>query len=124
MLITGDLSFFYDINGLWNESIPKNFKIILINNQGGGIFRILPGEKDTPKYDRYFETIHERNAKHIAKAFDIRYTQVSSLWGLKRKFSRFMNSNGKPHILEIQTPRKLNDGVLLDYFKWMAVKTR
>lgn len=124
VLITGDLSFFYDINGLWNESIPKNFKIILINNQGGGIFRILPGEKDTPKYDRYFETIHERNAKHIAIAFDIRYTQVSSLWGLKRKFSRFMNSNGKPHILEIQTPRKLNDGVLLDYFKWMAVKTR
>ena len=48
VLVTGDLSFFYDINGLWNNYIPKNFKIILINNAGGGIFRILPGEK-TPQ---------------------------------------------------------------------------
>jgi 2-succinyl-5-enolpyruvyl-6-hydroxy-3-cyclohexene-1-carboxylate synthase len=35
----------YDSNALWNNYIPKNFKIILINNGGGGIFRILPGHK-------------------------------------------------------------------------------
>ena len=122
VLITGDLSFFYDINGLWNEAIPKNFKIILINNQGGGIFRILPGKKDTPEYDRYFETVHRRNAKYVAKAFNLSYTRVSTLWGLKRKFSRFINLNDQPQILEIQTPRKLNDSILLDYFRWMAAK--
>ncbi len=122
VLITGDLSFFYDINGLWNDAIPKNFKIVLINNQGGGIFRILPGKKDTPEYDRYFETIHERSAKHIAKAFNLGYTSAASMLGLKIKFSRFLNSNEKPQILEIQTPRKLNDSILLDYFKWMRAK--
>ena len=36
LLITGDLSFFYDINGLWNNHIPSNFRVIIINNQGGG----------------------------------------------------------------------------------------
>ena len=120
VLITGDLSFFYDVNGLWNEAIPNNFKIILINNQGGGIFRILPGTKDTPDYDRYFETIHTRDAKYIAKAFNLGYQKLNSQRGLKRKFSRFLKANHKPQILEIQTPRKQNDSVLLDYFKWMA----
>jgi 2-succinyl-5-enolpyruvyl-6-hydroxy-3-cyclohexene-1-carboxylate synthase len=120
VLITGDLSFFYDINGLWNEAIPKNFKIILINNQGGGIFRILPGKKDTPEYDRYFETVHQRDAKYVAKTFGFEYSRVRSSWKLKQKFSRFLKRNSKPQLLEIQTPRRQNDTVLLDYFKWMA----
>ena len=123
VLITGDLSFFYDINGLWNETIRKNFKIILINNQGGGIFRILPGKKDTPEYDMYFETVHRRSAKYIAKTFNLSYSCVNSLWGLKRKFSHFIKSNDKPQILEIQTPRLQNDSILLDYFKWMSSNT-
>jgi 2-succinyl-5-enolpyruvyl-6-hydroxy-3-cyclohexene-1-carboxylate synthase len=123
MLITGDLSFFYDINGLWNNYIPSNFKIILINNGGGGIFRILPGEKDSAKYDTYFETIHQRNAKYVAKAFDFKYRKVNSLRALKRKLPRFFNSNSVPQILEIQTPRKVNDTVLLNYFKTMASKS-
>lgn len=119
LLITGDLSFFYDINGLWNNYIPPSFRIILINNQGGGIFRILPGQKDTPSYDRYFETTHQRNAKHLAKAFGFEYSKASSMWALKQKFSRFVRKSSSPKILEIQTPRKINDQILLDYFKAM-----
>ncbi len=65
LLITGDLSFFYDSNALWNAYLKKNFRIIIINNQGGGIFRILPGQKDTPTYDEYYETVHKRNAKDL-----------------------------------------------------------
>ena len=120
ILITGDLSFFYDVNGLWNDYIPMNFKVILINNQGGGIFRILPGEKDSPSYDRYFETIHKREAKYVAKTFGFKYQKVSSQWQLNRKLSRFFKAKDGPRILEIQTPRKANDKVLLDYFKAMA----
>ena len=101
-------------------SLTQNFKIILINNKGGGIFRILPGQKDTPKHDRYFETVHQRNAKHIAKAFGFGYHKASSLWGLKRKYARFIKNDGLPQILEIQTPRKVNDKVLLEYFRSMA----
>ncbi|MEL0073200.1 MAG: 2-succinyl-5-enolpyruvyl-6-hydroxy-3-cyclohexene-1-carboxylate synthase, partial [Flavobacteriaceae bacterium] len=111
------------INGLWNESIPKHFKIILINNQGGGIFRILPGNKDTPSYDRFFETVHQRDARPIAKAFNLGYQQVTKYWSLKRKFSKFIRTNDKPQLLEIKTPRKVNDTVLLNYFKWIATRT-
>jgi 2-succinyl-5-enolpyruvyl-6-hydroxy-3-cyclohexene-1-carboxylate synthase len=46
VFITGDIGFLYDSNALWNNYIPKNFKIILINNGGGGIL-ILPGHEET-----------------------------------------------------------------------------
>jgi 2-succinyl-5-enolpyruvyl-6-hydroxy-3-cyclohexene-1-carboxylate synthase len=44
--LLGDI--LYDSNALWNNYIPKNFKIIVINNGGGGIFRILPGHEESP----------------------------------------------------------------------------
>jgi 2-succinyl-5-enolpyruvyl-6-hydroxy-3-cyclohexene-1-carboxylate synthase len=58
ILITGDISFLYDSNALWNNYIPKNFKIILINNNGGGIFRILPGHQENETFNTFFETSH------------------------------------------------------------------
>lgn len=42
LLIIGDLSFFYDMNALW-QSLPANLRILLFNNGGGSIFRSLPG---------------------------------------------------------------------------------
>jgi len=120
VFITGDLSFFYDINGLWHNYIPNHARIIIVNNQGGGIFRILPGEKDSPKYDTYFETIHGRNAKDMAKVFGFRYKRVRSGWGLKQALRGFFNPSKQPKILEICTPRKQNDAVLLNYFRAMA----
>ncbi len=123
LFITGDLSFFYDVNGLWHNYIPEHARIVVINNQGGGIFRILPGEKDTNKYDTYFETIHNRNARHIAKEFGCKYKCVKSDWALKYALRRFFNPSKQPKILEICTPRKVNDIVLLNYFKVMANTT-
>ena len=119
LLVTGDLSFFYDINGLWNDHIPPNFRIILINNQGGGIFRILPGEKDSTKYDTYFETIHKRNARQICKAFGFNYRLVKTNVGLKWALKSFFRPSRQPKLLEIKTPRKINDSILLNYFKAM-----
>ena len=119
LLVTGDLSFFYDINGLWNNYIPSNFRIILINNGGGGIFRILPGEKDSPKYDTYFETIHGRDARQLAKAFGFKYKSVKTNTGLRWALKRFFTPSQGPKILEVKTPRKINDSILLNYFKAM-----
>ncbi len=68
VFITGDLSFFYDANGLWHNYLKPTTRIIVINNSGGGIFRILPGEKDTPTYDTYFETVQQRSAKNCVNS--------------------------------------------------------
>lgn len=117
MLITGDISFLYDSNALWNNYIPKNFKIILLNNSGGGIFRILPGHQETETFNTFFETSHQLNASHLAKMYDLEYFEANDEISLKQQYSAFLNQNEKPSILEIFTPEKENDAILLEFFR-------
>lgn len=117
IFITGDISFLYDSNALWNNYIPKNFKIILINNSGGGIFRILPGHQETETFNTFFETSHHLTAEHLAKMYAFEYTSVQNETELHSIWDSFISNDNKPSILEIFTPEKINDIVLLDYFK-------
>jgi 2-succinyl-5-enolpyruvyl-6-hydroxy-3-cyclohexene-1-carboxylate synthase len=115
--ITGDISFLYDSNALWNSYIPKNFKIIVLNNGGGGIFRILPGHQETETFNTFFETSHQLNAVHLAKMYHLNYYSATDLTSLTSAYSAFINEQNGPSILEIFTPEKLNNSVLLDFFK-------
>lgn len=117
--ITGDLSFFYDSNALWNNYIPKNFRIIVINNQGGGIFRILPGHKNTDNFDHYFETIHNLTAKQLCEMYNFDYKQASNETELTEHLNTFFNTSKTPKLLEVFTPRTMNDEILLDYFNFI-----
>lgn len=117
ILITGDIGFLYDSNALWNEYIPKNFKIILINNGGGGIFRILPGHEETPVFNKFFETSHCHTAEQLAKMFDFEYSFASDELTLENSLKTFYTQNNKPSILEIFTPTRENDKILLQYFR-------
>lgn len=121
IIITGDLSFFYDSNALWNNYIPNNFRIIVVNNSGGGIFRILPGQKNTENFDTYFETKHDLTAEHLCKMYGLSYQTASNENDLKLELQSFYNECNQPKLLEVFTPRKLNDTVLLDYFKALKV---
>tara|TARA_R110002050_G_scaffold100607_2_gene208368 strand:- start:16121 stop:17881 length:1761 start_codon:yes stop_codon:yes gene_type:complete len=120
VFVTGDLSFLYDSNALWNNYIPDNFRIIVINNQGGGIFRILPGHKNTENFDTYFETNHNLTAKHLSAMYGFEYTTVSNESTLDTDLQSFFTKSTKPKLLEIFTPKHLNDEVLIDYFKFIS----
>ncbi len=115
--ITGDIGFLYDTNALWNNYIPKNFKIILINNGGGGIFRILPGHEETPVFNTFFETSHCHTAEHLAKMYGFNYTIASDETTLEQALVGFYSNNDQPQLLEIFTPTRKNDSILLNYFK-------
>ncbi|MBQ0788098.1 MAG: 2-succinyl-5-enolpyruvyl-6-hydroxy-3-cyclohexene-1-carboxylate synthase [Oceanihabitans sp.] len=117
VFITGDLSFFYDSNALWNNYIPTHFRIIVINNEGGGIFRILPGDKNSENFDTFFETKHQLSAKHLSEMYGFTYESATSQEALKVALSSFYLETGRPKILEVFTPRTVNDTTLLNYFK-------
>lgn len=119
ILITGDLSFFYDSNALWNNYIPKNFKIIVVNNQGGGIFRILPGHKNTDNFDTYFETNHNLTAEHLCKMYGFKYDFANNEQELAFVLDTFYSNGNGPQLLEIFTPKRVNDEVLLNYFNFL-----
>ncbi|WP_282042832.1 2-succinyl-5-enolpyruvyl-6-hydroxy-3-cyclohexene-1-carboxylic-acid synthase [Winogradskyella flava] len=117
--ITGDLSFFYDSNALWNNYIPKNFRIIVINNKGGGIFRILPGHKNTDNFDTYFETKHQLTAEQLCAMYGFEYAVASDENTLNSNLEDFYEISRQPKLLEIFTPSALNDEILLNYFDFI-----
>ena len=117
ILITGDIGFLYDSNALWNEYIPENFKIILINNGGGGIFRILPGHRENKIFNTFFETSHCLTAENLAKMYGFEYITASDEKTLAKGMIAVNAENAKPVILEIFTPTLENDKILNNYFK-------
>ncbi len=117
VFIAGDIGFLYDSNALWNNYIPKNFKIILINNGGGGIFRILPGHDETPLFNTFFETSHCLTAEYLAKMYGLNYLTASSETTLDESLKVLFSNDEKPILLEVFTPTLENDKVLLQYFK-------
>jgi len=115
LFISGDISFVYDSNALWNNYIPNNFRIIVINNGGGGIFRFIPGPKESEALD-YFETPHQLTAEHLCKMYHFEYITAKDDTELKKQLASFYEAASQPKVLEIFTPRLENDHILKAYF--------
>jgi 2-succinyl-5-enolpyruvyl-6-hydroxy-3-cyclohexene-1-carboxylate synthase len=76
LLLTGETAFFYDRNALWTgEPLPPNLKIVILNNGGGGIFRLIDGPGNLPEKDRFFVNPHKLTAKSAAEDFGLAYYQ-------------------------------------------------
>jgi len=120
VLITGDISFFYDNNGLWNNYVKPNFGIILINNRGGGIFRILPGHQENQVFHQFFEIHHQLNASHLSAMHGFEYFEATSRESLQNhllEIFNHLNTRKKPYILEVFTPTFENNEILKELFK-------
>lgn len=119
VLFTGDVAFLYDSNALWNNYLPEKLRIIVFNNQGGNIFRYIPGPSETDQLEEFFESHHNYKAEFIAKAFDVNYYSAQNETELKEKLSNFfaVQKNNRPALLEIFTPRLKNMDILKAYFK-------
>lgn len=119
VLITGDLSFVYDINALWNNYLSSNLRIIVINNDGGGIFSIIPGPTSTKAHREFFEVGNQADIQSLVKSFDVNYYQAFNEQELEEQLAEFYNpqANNRPAVLEIKTPKDKNADVLKDYFK-------
>ncbi len=113
-LLTGDIAFFYDRNGLWHEHLSNKLKIILINNGGGGIFRFIEGPDTTGRLD-LFETPHRLTARHVAALHDIPYLEANDEKTLSENLGTISTMPG-PVILEVFTPREENGRILREYF--------
>ena len=118
VFITGDLSFFYDSNALWNNNIKNDFKIILINNSGGGIFKIIPGPSTTNAAS-YFETPHCLTAEHLCNMFGFEYYKAHTTESVTEELDTFFEDTGQPKLLEIFTPSSINDTILKEYFNYI-----
>ena len=120
LVVTGDIGFFYDSNGLWNQDLAPNLRILLINNGGGGIFRMIKGPAERQELEGYFETHHNLNAAKMAESFHLGYRKVEEKDEVKSAIRELLNTSEKANILEIMTPRKTNPEVFKAYIQHLV----
>lgn len=117
-VITGDIGFLYDSNALWNAKLPSGITIILINNQGGNIFRILDGPDRFAELEEFIETRHSLDASRICQTFGVEYHHADSKETLAQGLKAiYRPGRGVPALLEVFTPSLLSASTLKDYFK-------
>ena len=108
ILISGDVAFFYDRNAFWNNYLPPNFRVVLLNNKGGGIFRMIPGPVKQDELEDYFVTKQNSSAIHLAQEFGIEYFKCENEDELSDCLNLFFEPSSKPKLIEIFTDGNIN----------------
>lgn len=108
-LLIGDLSFYHDLNGLLTaKQYNLNITIVLINNNGGGIFSFLPQASNGKHFEKLFGTPLDIDFKHAISMYGGSYELVETTELLHKSLkSSYQNKSGL-NIIEVQTSREEN----------------
>lgn len=120
-LVTGDLAFFYDRNAFWNNEKFNNLRVIVLNNDGGGIFGMIKGPRQQNAYEKLFHTPHGLNAKKLCKEFDLNYTSVSNENELNEGLKKFFAKSKRPKVLELFSNAEDNARILTELKQALVV---
>jgi len=115
VLLTGDVAFFYDRNAFWHNYPTPNLRVVLFNNHGGGIFRLIDGPRQQPELDEFFETHQALTAENTARDFNLRYFPVSTFAELDAALPVFFAAETGAAILEVFTDSKTNAAFFEEY---------
>jgi len=120
VFLTGDLSFIYDSNGLWNNYIGSNLKIVVMNNNGGNIFRFIGDKELMAKSLDFFTTPHNVKIKALVEAYGLNYMSCETAGNLDDSIHKLLDAD-KATVLEIFTDADLNTDNYKEYFKNIKV---
>lgn len=124
-IVLGELSFFYDSNALMNKHFPSNLRIIVLNNGGGNIFRMIGGPRHSPALNEHFVAEHDYKAEGLAKAFGIPYLKAENLNVLSDSLNTFFAPVfSGPVILEVLTNGELSAQVFQECFNRIGSKVK
>ena len=126
ILLTGDVAFFYDRNAFWNNYLPKNLIVILLNNHGGGIFKMLPDAAKQPESDEFFVIKQPLNAQKLSEEFGLEYIfcEDKSKIDFQNALENLeldVEKRNRITILEIKTLIETNTKVFQEYKKAVKV---
>jgi 2-succinyl-5-enolpyruvyl-6-hydroxy-3-cyclohexene-1-carboxylate synthase len=108
LIVTGDLSFHHDLNGLaaLREGISRA-TIVVVNNDGGGIFSFLPVAHHAEPFERYFGTPHGLDFSHAAELYGIPFARPESAETLRAEAAGSLERR-EPLLIEVRTDRAEN----------------
>lgn len=118
VLLTGDLSFFYDMNGIWNRHISSNLRIMINNNGGGGIFDTLPGLNKSEALPDYITAVHNTTAKKWAEQQGFKYLSAYNSAELQEMITKLLAPESRaPILLEVFTTIENNSLEIKSYYQ-------
>lgn len=112
VLLTGDLAFFYDRNAFWNKYVGGNLKVLLLNNHGGVIFRMIEGPARQPELEEYFETTQALEASHLAQEYGFAYFRAEDTQQLQAQMPAFLAESNRICIFEVLTDKVIDKQVV------------
>ena len=120
--VIGDLSFFYDLNALWNQNLRGNFRILLLNNGKGGIFNLLRGLEQSPARDQFVAAEHHTSAEGICQQNNVKYLKATNMEELQQGISTLLNiESSRPVLLEVFTDPAEDEFVFRDYYRSLTL---
>lgn len=108
-LVIGDLTFFYDMNALWNRHLSPHLRILLLNNEGGGVMHLPLKESLAPVLSRHVSAGHMTSAKGWAESLGIRYLSATGQEECDRAVAVLVDTNEKGPILLEAFSKKEDD---------------
>lgn len=116
-LIIGDLTFFYDMNALWNRYVGKNVRIMVNNNEGAALFHFNQGLKQFPTLNKNVAAEHFATAKGWVESQGIKYLSARNKEEFDLVLETFISSDSeKPIILEVFTKKEEDAKLQHDFF--------
>lgn len=111
VLLTGDLAFLHDSNALLAQTQLKgSLTVVLINNQGGGIFQYLPIAQQGEVFEDYFATPQSVDIAKLCAAHDIEHSLMEIWSDLETAISRLPEQGIR--VFEIRTNRAVDPQIL------------
>jgi 2-succinyl-5-enolpyruvyl-6-hydroxy-3-cyclohexene-1-carboxylate synthase len=101
IVIIGDMAFQYGRNALWQEKIPANLRIVVLNNGGGRIFELIDGPDRQPECADYFVTRQRFTAKQAALEYGLDYSLAEDLESVLTAIVALFAKAEKAKLLEV-----------------------
>lgn len=118
LLVSGDMSATYDISGLTNNYLSPRFKMIVIDNGGGGIFRFIGSTSKLDMREEMFCCPSKQSIGTVGEALGFKVFAASDETSLRAEFKAFAEECERPAMLVVCTPAEQSAIVLTDFFKF------
>ncbi|MFH0758544.1 MAG: 2-succinyl-5-enolpyruvyl-6-hydroxy-3-cyclohexene-1-carboxylic-acid synthase [Bacteroidota bacterium] len=115
VLLVGDLSFVYDSNAMWNRNFPENLRIVVINDGGGGIFRLLDGPDKMDFFEEFSVTHHPVSLEMLGQSFGRVVRRAAGFQELEQELADLLQPGSTGSVLEVDTSGSENSLIFKDY---------
>lgn len=124
VFLIGDLSFFYDMDGLWSHYLKPNMRIMMLNNGGGEIFQSLPGLTMGGTTHAFVTASHHTSARGWAEQMSFEYYEVNDEKELDIATQKLLSvRTDRPIFVEVFTEKDSDVQILKEYYHTLKITT-